>query len=97
MLSDFIANSEDRNIVAVATMMRGDMAMKKGDYKAALLDGYLRTMYFYQNVTELQPEAMLKAVECFQKMGDPTKGERIRSMLLARFPNSPEAREAQSK
>jgi TolA-binding protein len=96
MLSDFIANSEDRNIVAVATMMRGDMAMKKGDYKAALLDGYLRTVYFYQNVTAVQPEALLKTVQCFQKLGDPTKGDKFRSMLLARFPNTPEAREAQS-
>ncbi len=97
MLTDQIANSDSRNIVAVATMMRGDIAMKKGDYKTALLNGYLRTMYFYQNVTAIQPEAMLKAVQCFQKMGDPTKGDRIRGMLLARFPNSPEARQAQSE
>ncbi len=93
MIKDQIAHGT-RGTKAVAQMMRGDIQMKKGDYKGALIDGYLRTMYFYQSEKAIQPEAMLKAITCFQKLGDTTKQEKIRKMLTTRYPTSKEALQA---
>lgn len=91
-----IAMSESRESQAVAQLMRGDIQMKKGNYKDALLEGYLRTVVFYQNIKQIQPEAMYKAMLCFKELGDTGKADKMRKKLMAEYPTSPEAQKAQN-
>ena len=58
-----------REVAAVAQLKRGDILKKKGNLKYALVDGYLRTALLFRDIKKVQPEAMFKAAECFQQLG----------------------------
>lgn len=77
-----------RPVAAEAQNMRGDIDMKKGNPKAALIDGYLRTAVLFRDVKAVQPEALFKAMECFEKLGQNGQKEKMRKKLLAEFPTS---------
>lgn len=96
-IEDQLAYGESRETKAVAQLMRGAMQMNKGDYKGALIDGYLRTMYFFQDIKAVQPEAMLGAIQCLKKLGDVGKEDKVRKMLLEKYPSSKEALTAQAQ
>jgi len=77
-----------RDVVAEAQNMRGDIDMKKGNPKSALIDGYLRTVVLFQDVKAVQPEAIYKAMLCFEKLGQDGQKEKMRKKLLAEHPQS---------
>jgi len=77
-----------RDVVAEAQNMRGDIDMKKGNPKAALLDGYLRTVVLFRDVKAVQPEAIYKAMLCFEKLGQDGQKEKMRKKLLAEYPQT---------
>ena len=87
-LTEVIEKSQDRELVAIAQIKRGDMEKKKGDPKKALVDGYLRTVVFFQAVKEVQPEALYKAMKCFEELGQQSYAEKMRNRLLAEYPES---------
>jgi hypothetical protein len=91
-LDDRIPNAS-RDVAAEAQNMRGDIDMKKGNPKAALLDGYLRTVVLFQDVKATQPEAIYKAMLCFEKLGQDGQKEKMRKKLLAEFPQSQYSRQ----
>lgn len=77
-----------RELAAVAQIRRGDIARQKGNLDDALIDGYLRTVVFFQNVTSVQPEALYKAAECFTEKGQHAYAEKMRKELLSSYPKS---------
>jgi lipopolysaccharide biosynthesis regulator YciM len=79
----------DRQTMALAQILRGDIAMKEGEFKDALIDGYLRTVCLFREVKALQPEALYKAAQCFEKLSQPSHMEKMRKKLLDDYPNDP--------
>ncbi len=77
-----------RELVPLVQIRRADVEMKAGNYKEALVDGYLRTAVFFAENKRYAPEALYKAMECFQQLNEPTNAEKMRKRLLTDFPNS---------
>lgn len=75
-----------RDLAALAQIKRGDMDKKDGNLRAALVDGYLRTIVLFEQVKEVQPEALYKAAKCFDDLGEHSHAEKMRKKLLAEFP-----------
>lgn len=81
-----------REVAAVAQLKRADIDRAKGDIKKAVKDGYLRTAILFKDVKLVQPEALSKAAECFQQLGQQSYADKMRRELLDRYPDSEEAR-----
>jgi TolA-binding protein len=77
-----------REVAAVAQVKRADMAKAKGDVKDALIDGYLRTAILFRDVKSIQPEALFKAGQCLQQLGQASHAEKMRKRLLDQYPTS---------
>ena len=80
------ASSGSRQASAAALNLRGDMIVAAGNdspdsLKTALRDGYLRValMYIDPECSRERAEAMLKAAQCFDKLGQVARAEHLRS------------------
>lgn len=82
----------DRKTSAFAHLARGDVIMAGGDTptqaRQALRDGYLRVVLMYQNVAGAQPEALYKAAQCFEKMNQSARADKMRTKLKDSYPDS---------
>jgi tetratricopeptide (TPR) repeat protein len=78
-----------RPLVAQALIKRGDIEKKQGNFKEALIDGYLRVIVLFQDIKEAQPEALYNATKCFEQLNQGPYAERMRKKLLAEFPDDP--------
>ena len=85
---ELAARTGGREIAAVAQLKHGDIEMKRGNYKDALIDGYLRTVLLFGDVKSIQPEAHFKAAKCFSELGQHTHAEKMRKTLLEAYPNA---------
>jgi hypothetical protein len=85
-----------REVAAIAQIKRGDMDKKAGRMKPALVDGYLRTVLLFQDIKTVQPEALYKAMKCFEEMGQAGSTEQMRRRLLEGFPGTDWAVRAKS-
>lgn len=95
VLSDAIQEGS-REVAAVAQIKRADIQRSRKKIEDALKDGYLRTAILYQDIKRVQPEALLKATECFRELGQTTYAEKMRKRLLDNYPRSPEAQRVRS-
>jgi tetratricopeptide (TPR) repeat protein len=86
--------SGSRELAALAQIRRGDIQVKQGRHKEALIDGYLRTVLLFENVQQYQPEALYKAADCFDQINDAARAEKMRKTLLAEYPQSEYAKKA---
>lgn len=86
----------DRDLAAKAQVKRGDIDRKAGNFKDALVDGYLRTIILFEGVKSVQPEALFKAMQCFEELGQMSYAEKMRSRLLNKFPESKYAQSVQA-
>ena len=77
-----------RELVPLVQIRRADVDMKERNYEKALVDGYLRTVYFFESDKKYAPEALYKAKLCFEQLNEPTNAEKMRKKLLTDFPNS---------
>jgi len=80
-----------RETAALAQLMRGDMYLAQGQRNEALYD-YLRTHILYEKVTELQPEALFKAITVLVSLNEPQKAAELKKILIEEHGNSPFAR-----
>jgi len=80
---------------AVALVKRGDVLMAQKDAKAALLDGYLRTILMFQDVKAIQPEALYKAIKAHESVGEHQYAEKWRKRLLTGYSSSSYAKKLQ--
>lgn len=83
----------DRTSSAFALILRGDMIRKESDTNEsaakALRDGYLRVVTLYKSVKSAQPEALYKAAQCFDKLGQSSHSDMMRTTLKDEFASSP--------
>lgn len=88
--------SGDRTASAVALTMRGDVMLASGDTneiaKKALRDGYLRVVTLYKSEKSAQPEALYKAAKCFEKLGQSSRADQMRTQLKSEYGSSEWAR-----
>lgn len=86
-----MAGQGNPDVAAMALLKRGHMEMKQGNPRDALIGGFLRVVVLYQNVKELQPEALYYAHKCFEQLNQVSHSERMKNKLLAEFSNDPYA------
>jgi len=88
--------SGDRSTSAFALIVRGDMILKESDTnenaKKALRDGYLRVVTLYSGIKAAQPEALYKAAKCFDKLGQSSRADQMRTTLKGEYGSSEWAR-----
>lgn len=78
-------SSEDRGASAMALSMRGDVILAQGadqaNLRRALTEAYLRVVLMYRDAPyrEARKTAMLKAADCFEKLGYAARGEKLRT------------------
>ena len=90
------AASGDRFSSGAAFTLRGDIIMQEGGESAdaakkALADGYLRVVLMYTDqpvAAKLRPEALYKAAQCFEKLGQSGRAEAMRGELKKLYPNT---------
>ena len=89
------ASSGDRYSSGAALIGRGDLILASGEsadsIRAALVDGYLRVALMYTDgkiAEQLRPEAMAKAAQCFEKIGQAGRADAMRGDLKRLYPNS---------
>ncbi len=86
----------DRATSAFALIARGDLILKSGNTNEnnskALRDGYLRVVTLYRGVKEAQPEALYKAAQCFEKLGQSSRADTMRTTLKGEHGSSEWAR-----
>ena len=91
------AKSGDRFSAGAALIKRGDIALKDGKDSAeanrkALTDGYLRVVLLYRDeefAAKLQPEALYKAAQCFEKLNMSGRADSMRGTLKQLYASSP--------
>lgn len=69
-----------REVVPVAQVMRGNLRRAAGRKEEALQD-YLRTILFFENAGAVRTEALTKAAEVYEELGDATKANEMRQKL----------------
>lgn len=77
-----------RDLVPLIQIRRADVDMKSEKYEDALIDGYLRTVFFFKEDKRYMPEALYKAAQCFDQLNNPAKAEECRKRLTTEFPSS---------
>ena len=80
------ASSGDRQASAAALVMRGDIIVASANdapdkLRQALADGYLRVVFMYQDEAcrRERAEACQKAAKCFDKLGQASRAENLRT------------------
>jgi len=79
-----------REAAALAQLLRGDMYLAQGQKTEALLD-YLRTVILYEQVKEVQPEALFNAAQLLDELRDPRAAD-LKKKLRENFSASPFAK-----
>ena len=72
---------------ATALILRGD-----NELQDALTEGYLRVIAFHRAQRDAVAEALLKATETFEQLQQPQYAQKMRTELITRYPDSPEAK-----
>lgn len=85
-----------RDVAAVAQIKRGDMLKDRGQMKEAAVDGYLRTVVFFEEQKKAREEAVYKAMKVFQDLGQQTYADKMRKILMKDYPTGKWAKKAQS-
>jgi tetratricopeptide (TPR) repeat protein len=84
--------SGDRAASASALIMRGDVILAGGETnenaKKALRDGFLRVITLYKSEKDVQPEALYKAAKCFDKLGQSSRADQMRTALKSEYGSS---------
>jgi len=93
---DKIIKTGDREDAARAQIMRGDIRQAQGQTEPAVMD-YMRTMVFFKDVSDYQPEAMFKAAAGMEAMRNEQGAKKIYRDLVEKYPASPYAGQAKGK
>ena len=83
---DEVIATGPRDMASIALLARGDMLLAQGQKQDALYD-YLRVRVLYQNVAELQPEALFKAAQMLEELRDPRAAD-LRKTLVTEYRDS---------
>lgn len=94
VLKEVIAKGA-RSDAARAQIMRGDIKASQNQIEAAALD-YMRTVILFGSERAVQPEALMKAAESFEKLRD-ARAKELYKKIVDDFPTSPQAAAARGK
>ena len=83
---DSVVAGGTRPMVAAAMIMRGNVNRESGQKEVALLD-YLRVVILFENIREIQPEALFKAAEILDELRDP-RAEEMKKKLVQEYKDS---------
>ncbi len=86
---------------ARANILRGELLRKQNKSKDALRDGYLRTVVLFKGwpqplVREARAEALFKAAQCFDDLGQIAPATKMRTICMNEHPESDWARRLKS-
>jgi len=84
-----------RSEAAAALVMRGNMLRAAGKNEDALQD-YLKAVWFFEEVKDVQPEALFNAAQGLKELGD-ARAEECRTKLLQKYPDSDFAKKVAGK
>ncbi len=90
MLSEILRRHSSDEAEARAALLRGDLALARKDYEAAL-GFYLQIPSFYGSLDSLMPAALLGSARAYRGYGDSNKTERAFLELMNTYPASAEA------
>jgi hypothetical protein len=93
---ELIVATGGRDVAAVAQNKRGDMLKEKGEMRKAVVDGYLRTVVFYEEQKAAREEAVYKAMGVFQDLGQATYADKMRKILSSDYPKGKWTKMAQA-
>jgi tetratricopeptide (TPR) repeat protein len=88
------SSATDEESLAALAVLKGGILAKSGRTEEALLS-YLRVPVFSPAAATQMPAALLGAARAYQKLGDAERAASTLATLTSRFPNSPEAAQAQ--
>lgn len=80
---------------ARAFVVRGDLLRGRGEFREALKAGYLRVIMLLESEREVMPEALFRAMQCFEQLGQVNYAQRMRQALIDDFPSSEFGRRVQ--
>lgn len=87
-----------RAVAAAALNVRGDMLRTDNQTKKdALVDGYLRVALLYGTEKEANAEALFKAAQVFNELGQTAYAEKMREQLISAHPGSSWTKKMQGK
>ena len=92
---DELIRSATRDLAARAQLLRGDLKRKRRQLQPAAED-YLRTVLLFENVRDLQPEALFKAADTLGELRD-DRARELREELLRNYPDSDYAARARAE
>lgn len=88
------ASAGDEESLAALAVLKAGILAKAGRTEEALL-AYLRVPVFSPTADSQMPAALLGAARAYEKLGDTERAAATITKLTTRFPNSPEAAQAQ--
>jgi tetratricopeptide (TPR) repeat protein len=88
------SSASDEDSLAALAVLKANILAKAGRTEEALL-AYLRVPVFSPTANTQMPAALLGAARAYQKLGDTDRAASTLATLTSRFPNSPEAAQAQ--
>ncbi len=77
---------------ATALILRGDLLRADNKLQDALTEGYLRVIAFHRAQRDAVAEALAKATDTFEQLQQPQYAQKMRTELITRYPDSPEAK-----
>ncbi len=77
---------------ATALILRGDLLRADNKLQDALTEGYLRVIAFHRAQRDAVAEALSKATDTFEQLQQPQYAQKMRTELITRYPDSPEAK-----
>lgn len=80
-----------REAAAAATLTRANIFRAQNKTREALMV-YLRTVLLYDDIPDVQPEALFRAAEMMDTIPDPRASE-LRQRLIQQHPDSPQAKQ----
>lgn len=93
---EMIVATGARDVAAAAQVKRGDMLKDRGQMKEAVVDGYLRTVVFFEEQKAAREEAAYKAMKVFQDLGQQSYADKMRKILQKDYPNGEWTKKAQA-
>jgi hypothetical protein len=83
---DEVVAAGARPMAAAAMLMRGNMNRDAGQKEIAVQD-YMRVWILFENVKEVQPEALFKTAELLEEMRDP-RADEVKKKLVQEYKDS---------
>lgn len=93
-LFGLVAESNTTEIGAEAQYLSGVSRQQQGNYKEAL-EAYSNVSVLYEAFNDWVARALLKSAECYIQLGNTSEARNTLNSLVEKYPESPEARQAQ--